>query len=153
MKIKALSYEDMDNASQVLWKSFYHAEKDRYSVLGMERFRDLTSPISLSINMMDGGIHLFGAFIEEDLVAVGAVKERRHILLLYVLPEWKGQGIGSALLLCMEKYCSTSQVTLNSSDGAIGFYQKRGYRIQSSRCIEEELVFTPMIKNIKIEEL
>ena len=101
------------------------------------------------MNTMDGNACLFGAFFQGDLIAVGAVKERRHILLLYVLPEWEGKGVGSALLLRMEKYCLEKKITLNSSDGAVAFYQKHGYQISAPRRVEDDMIFTPMIKILK----
>ena len=146
--IRALRQEDFKSASDVLWKSFYFAEKNHYSMEGMERFRDLTSPISLAMNTLDGSVRLFGYFCENELIGVGAVKDRSHILLLFVLPGYARQGAGSALLCRLESECEKGVVTLNASDGAVLFYQKRGYRIAGARRVEEEMVFTPMEKTI-----
>ena len=125
--IRELFYEDFPFASDVLWKSFYFAEKNNHSICGMERFRDLTSPVSLSLNTFDGSILLYGAFVEEKLVAVGAIKDKNHILLLYVLPEFQKQGIGKELLAYMEDRCKKNEITLNSSDFAIDFYTLKWY--------------------------
>ena len=145
MEIRPLSDSDLPAASRVLWKSFYEAEKHNTSMDGMERYRDLVDPISLAVNSADGSVLFFGAF-DPDLVAVGALKEKGHVLLLYVLPEYAGRGVGSALLDRLESLCETDRVTLNASDGAVPFYEKRGYRKTGERMVQEGMIVTPMEK-------
>lgn len=147
--IRSLVYEDYETASRVLWQSFYHAEKNIHTLKGMETFRDLTTPVSLSISAFDGSAEYFGYFLEEKLVAVGAVKEKKYILMLYVLPEFQGQGIGRKLLEFMENYCSASIITLRSSDIALSFYRLMGYIPTGPREIVGELIGTPMKKSLK----
>ena len=147
--IRRLEFKDYENASLVLWKSFYHAEKNIHSVKGMETFRDLTTPVSLSISEYDGSAEYFGYFKEDLLVAVGAVKEKKHILMLYVLPEYQGQGIGRDLLLFLEDFCTENVITLRASDAGLPFYEKHGYKVQGPREIQDELIGTPMKKERK----
>ena len=143
--IRKLEYEDFDKASDVLWRSFYDAEKHNTSMEGMELFRDLTAPVSLSINTFDGTTELYGVF-SPDLCAVGAVKDQKQILLLYVHPERKNEGIGSRLLSHLECVCEGEIVHLNASDYALQFYKKRGYEVVGGRREESGLIFTPMEK-------
>ncbi len=145
--IRRLEYEDFEAASVVLWKSFYQAEKNNHTINGMERFRDLVAPVSLSMNTFDGKIELFGYFQDGELIGVGALKEKKHILLLYVLKEKQGLGFGKKLLFYMEGRCIGEKITLNASDSAISFYEKNGYYKIGKRKIEEDLIFTPMEKN------
>lgn len=143
--IRKLKYEDFEKASEILWKSFYEAEKHNTSMDGMEYFRDLTTPVSLSMNTFDDSIVLYGAFSPE-LCAVGAIKESRHILMLYVHPSREKEGIGSELLTYMEIECDADEITLNASDYAIDFYSKRGYEVIGLRRVENGLISTPMLK-------
>lgn len=144
--IRKLGFHDYSTASDVLWKSFYHAEKDIHSLKGLETFRDLTTPVSLSISEFEGVNEFYGYFLEEKLVAVGAVKEKKHILMLYVLPEFQGRGIGIQLLSFLENICLGTVITLLSSDGALEFYKRNGYVETGSRQIKDELIGTPMKK-------
>ena len=146
MFIRELEYEDYDAASKLLWKSFYEAEKHTASMEGMEIFRDLTSAVSLSINNMDDNLSFYGAFQGEELTAVGAIKNENHILLLYVLPERQGCGIGSSLLRYLESICKGDTLTVNSSDFACCFYEEKGYRKVGQRTVEKGLAVTPMVK-------
>ena len=148
--IRELVYEDLQTASQVLWKSFYEAEKNNHTMTGMELFRDLTDPVSLSINTFQGDVVLYGFFDNDEMLAVGGLKEKKHILMLYVLPLAQGKGVGKELLAFMESICEGDQITLNSSDFAIPFYQHHGFAICGDRNENDGLISTPMVKNISI---
>ncbi len=152
MEIRELRQEDLEEASYVLWKSFYEAEKTNTSMQGMEFFRDLTSPVSLSMNSYDGSIVLYGGFSSEKLEVVGAVKEKRIILMLYVRPESWRRGYGKRMLEFLENKCISYDVYLNASDCAVEFYKKCGYRVIAPRKVEHELIFTPMQKE-KVKKL
>lgn len=146
--IREIRYEELKVASDVLWKSFYDAEKNNHTMAGMELFRDLIEPVSLSINTLDGQIRLFGYFEEKSLLAVGAIKEKKHILMLYVLPNSQKMGIGKKLLAYLESKCDAKELTLNSSDVAIPFYQRFGYLICGERNEKDGLISTPMRKTM-----
>ena len=142
--IREIRYDELKSASNVLWKSFYEAEKNNHTMEGMELFRDLTDPVSLSINTFDGRVVLYGYFENENLLAVGALKDKHHILMLYVLPSEQNKGIGYQFLTYLEKLCSGDYISLNSSDSAITFYQKYGYCIVGQRTTKDGLIGTPM---------
>lgn len=146
MKIRPLTDSDFPAASELLWKSFYAAEKDNTSLQGMETFRDLVDPISLAMSCAMNGVSMFGAYQKNDLVAVGAIKGEGHILMLYVSAFHQRQGFGTKMLLFLEAQIKADLITLNSSDQALSFYRKRGYRTVGERRCEEGILFTPMQK-------
>ena len=146
--IREIRYEELKVASDVLWESFYDAEKNNHTMAGMEYFRDLVEPVSLSINTFDGQIQLFGYFAGESLLAVGAIKQKKHILMLYVLPNSQKMGIGKKLLAFLESKCDAKELTLNSSDVALPFYQNFGYVVCGERNEKDGLISTPMRKTI-----
>ena len=146
MQIRELLYEELEEASLLLWKSFYEAEKKSCSMAGMELFRDLTSPVSLSMNTCDGKNVLYGVFEKKTMVAVGLLQEKRKIVMLYVHPDSWRQGYGSHLLEFMECACDSDEIVLNASDFAVDFYEKHGYEKTAPRKNENELYVTPMKK-------
>lgn len=85
---------------------------------------------------LDGQIVGFiNGYIEEDPSADDLVTHRWfYISDIAVLPGYKGQSIGSRLILEMEKYARSldiSQVQISllaKNDGAYSFYAKHGYR-------------------------
>ena len=144
--IREIEYEELGDASKVLWKSFYEAEKHNHTMEGMERFRDLTEPVSLSINSFDGSMVLYGYFRDGELLSVAALKDKKHILMLYVLPLYQKMGIGKEMLSFLESNCDSKLVTLNASDSAIAFYEHFGYEVCGERNTSEGLISTPMKK-------
>lgn len=147
MKIKKLGENEMASASKLLWESFYETEKNNFSMRGLEKFRDLTSEISLKMNTFDDYIALFGAFEGDELLGVGAVREKKHIFLLYVKKGYYRKGIGSFLLSYLESECVTDEITVNASDCGVAFYEKHGFKKVKNRTIEDDFIFTPMKKN------
>ncbi len=150
MEIRELVYEDLEEASLLIWASFYQAEKNHTSMAGMELFRDLTTPVSLSINTYQEDVILLGAFQNETLLGVGAVKDKSRILLLYVHPAHQKKGVGGSLLSHMENLCKEGNIELNASGFALSFYSKRGYVPLGPEREEKGIVFTPMRKEEKI---
>lgn len=151
MEIRELCWEELQAASDILWKSFYEAEKHNTSMLGMERFRDLTSPVSLSMNTYDGSIVLYGGFSDGKMVAVGALKDENKIMMLYVHPSFWRKGYGTEMLAFLEDQIDSHEIHLNASDFGIRFYEHKGYRILRKRREEEGLIFTEMVKFLRVE--
>jgi putative acetyltransferase len=59
-----------------------------------------------------------------------ALADNRELDLLYVHPEVAGQGIGALLCDAIEKLAAArgaKSLTVDASDTALGFFQKRGY--------------------------
>ena len=75
---------------------------------------------------------LWGAFEEEQMVAVSGLQSDGMITLLYVLPQCQNKGYGSALLRVMREYaknvCNFSKVTLNANPAWTSFFfGKKGF--------------------------
>ncbi len=72
--------------------------------------------------------------------------------LLYVHPDYAGQGLGSMLADALEKLAGArgaAQMTSDASDNAVPFFQKRGYEPQSRNSVmigDEWLANTTMRK-------
>ena len=65
-----------------------------------------------------------------DPVGFIALADNRELDLLYVHPEVAGQGIGALLCEAAEKLAKargSKSLTVDASDSALGFFQKRGY--------------------------
>ncbi|WP_333291972.1 MULTISPECIES: GNAT family N-acetyltransferase [unclassified Microcoleus] len=77
-------------------------------------------------------------------IIVGFIAFRRgnHLSLLFVRREFGGQGIGRELFT----RCSNDieEITVNSSDAAVGFYQKVGFVQSGDRFFAKGIWGTPM---------
>jgi putative acetyltransferase len=87
-------------------------------------------------------------------VGFASLEDNRVIDMLYVHPAVAGQGIGSMLVDALEKLAGargTKRLSVDASDTARGFFEKRGYIAQQRNSIsrgDEWLASTTMSKNL-----
>lgn len=145
MIIRQLEENDFEEASRMIFRTFYKYILPTYTTEGVEFFRDVTSPISFKMNTYDGSITLYGAFIDSVLVGVLAKRGTNHICLFYTHSEYMGQGIGRKLFnYFLTTVDSSLPITVNASDFGIPIYKKLGFRVKSERVEENGIVYTPM---------
>ncbi|WP_029147919.1 GNAT family N-acetyltransferase [Methylophilus sp. 5] len=89
-------------------------------------------PVALEWDAADAtAIHLLAC--QGDLpLACARVLPDGHIGRMAVLAEWRGQGVGEALLLQAIQVCRQLEVTharLSAQMHAVGFYQQTGFEI------------------------
>lgn len=92
--------------------------------------------------------------LDEDKTIIGSVRAfcdngTVYIGKLMVHPSKQGQGIGTKLLLEMEKQCPSKRYELftsTKSEKNIALYQKFGYKIYDEKQVTEELRFVYMEK-------
>ena len=85
--------------------------------------------------------------INQQTVGCIMVSDIRKILLNYTLPDLQGQGIGTSLLnsvIAHLKLRNLEQITLDSTQTALAFYQKQGFQIRTYAAPEQPTI--PMIK-------
>lgn len=74
---------------------------------------------------------------EEDgtLLGFGAIQDA-YLDLLYVRPDCRGRGIGSALCGFLEHLCIGRRITVHASRTARPFFEAQGYRLVRSQQVE-----------------
>ncbi len=147
-QIRELSLEEIKSASSLIWKSFYHAEKARFSMEGMEKFRDLTSVAVLQYEALFSKTVFSGFFSNGRLLGV-IVYKNNHLILLFVDHLCQEKGIGSRLLLHFLSQREAQTVTVNSAPSAVGFYLRHGFEICGEECNEDGILYVPMRKCIQ----
>lgn len=94
------------------------------------------------------------ATLQNSPVGFASLKGKDHIDMLYVHPGAAGQGVASALCDALEKLArarGATNLTVDASDNAQGFFAKRGYvaRQRNSFTVNGEwLANTTMQKNL-----
>jgi putative acetyltransferase len=85
-------------------------------------------------------------------VGFAALADNRRIDMLYIHPAAAGQGAGAMLCDALERLAGArgaKDITVDASDAARGFFEKRGYSAQSRNTVSlggEWLANTTMIK-------
>ena len=160
--------EDWECAMALAWRTFQRFEAPIYTREGVQSFLDFISGEDLKRMFLLGRYRLYVAKDGEEILGMFSIRENNHISLLFVDPAFHGCGIGRALILCGRDYLWKRKtlpldneeekradvlyernerhfVTVNAAPGAIGFYERVGFR----RIGEEEEVdgirYTPMI--------
>ena len=145
LKIRKLEECDFEEASRMIFHTFYKYILPTYTIEGIEFFRDTTSPISFKMNTFDGSVTLYGAFLEDTLVGVIGKRGTNHICLFFTHKDYMGKGVGKKLF---NYFLTTTKnefpVTVNASDFGIPIYKKLGFVKTGERKEENGTVFTPM---------
>jgi len=91
-------------------------------------------------------------------VGFAALADNRRIDMLYVHPAAAGQGAGAMLAEALEKLGAArgaTELTVDASDAARGFFEKRGFKAQQRNTISlngEWLANTTMVKPLAAKD-
>ena len=130
--IEELTADDYSEAQQEAWAS----AADDEEAFGAKLAHELTL-----VATYDGAA-----------VGFAALADNRRIDMLYVHPAAAGQGAGAMLCDALEKLAAargTKELTVDASDAARGFFEKRGFSAQSRNTVslgDEWLANTTMTK-------
>lgn len=104
-------------------------------------------PVALEWDAADSTATHLLASIEGHSVACARVLVDGHIGRMAVLPEWRGQGIGAALLLQAIQECQQSgrmHARLSAQTHAIGFYMRAGFVVSSEPYLDANIMHVDM---------
>jgi len=97
-------------------------------------------PESLEWDGMDADCyHVLVTAAEQQPVATGRMKPDGHIGRMAVLPAYRGQGIGSAVLMALLKVARQQQyaeVFLHAQVSAIAFYERHGFVVYGAEFMD-----------------
>jgi putative acetyltransferase len=136
--IEELAADDYSETQQEAWAS----TADNEEAFGVKLARELTLVATY------GGA----------AVGFASLADNRRIDMLYVHPAAAGQGAGAILCDALEKLAGArgaKEITVDASDAARGFFEKRGYSAQSRNTVSlggEWLANTTMTKLLTEQE-
>jgi putative acetyltransferase len=136
--IEELAADDYSETQQEAWASI----ADNEEAFGVNLARELTLVATY------GGA----------AVGFASLADNRRIDMLYVHPAAAGQGAGAILCDALEKLAGArgaKEITVDASDTARGFFEKRGYSAQSRNTVSlggEWLANTTMTKLLTEQE-
>ncbi|MBE6651305.1 MAG: GNAT family N-acetyltransferase [Ruminococcaceae bacterium] len=145
IKIRALEDDDFEEASRMIFHTFYKYIMPTYTTEGIEFFRDTTSAMSFKMNTFDGSIVLWGAFDGDVLCGVLGSRGTNHICLFFTHKDYMGKGVGKKLFSHFLSLADKSdKITVNASDYGIPIYEKLGFEVVGERYEDHGTVHTPM---------
>ncbi len=124
----------------------------RYSTVdpsgtGAERFFATLTPTAIAGYVTDPGFDYFVACEASKIVAVGAVRQPRHLYHLFVRESCRGRGL--ARQLWQELYAriearGEGTVTVNSTVYAVPVYERFGFVVSGPTVEKDGIAFIPM---------
>lgn len=104
-------------------------------------------PVALEWDASDAtALHLL-AMLDGVPVACARVLPDGHIGRMAVLPEWRGRGVGEALLLQAVQECQqldVSHARLSAQTHATGFYERAGFEVCSEPYMDADITHVDM---------
>ncbi len=90
--------------------------------------------------------------LDGEYLGFGALKDDKVIDMLYVHPDYAGEGVGTALVEALETIAAArgaETISTEASDSALPFFQRRGYQSvqRNSAAIDDQWLYnTTMTK-------
>jgi GNAT superfamily N-acetyltransferase len=146
--IRPLKRKEWDMAMQLAWDTFLVYEAPEYDPLGVKNFHEFVKGDELRNMFAMGEYRAWGAFDDNDvIIGVLGIRKHWHISLLFVEPSFHHQGIASLLLktaFLEAREEGVTDMTVNSSPYAVGFYHKLGFADLDHEKITDGIRYTPM---------
>ena len=122
MEIRRIKEDEMQNALELVWKTFLEYEAPDYTKEGVQEFKN-----TIDDEKWIGDREFFGAFENDKILGVIATKNCNHIALFFVDGNYHRQGIGKQLykVVCELNHCG--YFTVNSSPYAHEVYKHLGF--------------------------
>jgi ferredoxin/ribosomal protein S18 acetylase RimI-like enzyme/flavodoxin len=158
--IRNMKPEEAEVASKVALDSFATIDNRGFSTDGKATFTNYASPNAIA-SRLSFGHNVILAIVDLKTAGIIEIRNNSHISMLFVLPEYIDNGIGTKLLSYAVaqirkeqlKMKTVKQVTVHSSDNSVAFYLKRGFRAIAARQERDGISFTTMAFSLKDENV
>ncbi|MGN0520195.1 MAG: GNAT family N-acetyltransferase [Candidatus Fimenecus sp.] len=137
--VRRLLQSELPAALELCWTVFCQFEAPEYTQEGIREFQ-----AALQDGERNRQMEFYGAFDENTLVGVLAVRAPQHIGYFFVKPEYHRRGIGRKLFETMRETYEIPIFTVNSSPYAVEFYRRLGFAPTDGEQVTNGIRYTPM---------
>ena len=138
-RIKRLSPDELPEAVSLMWEVFCRFEATVYPQEGIDEFR-----ASLDNAERNARMHYYGAYEENTLIGVLAMRTPQHIGYFFVREDCQRRGIGKKLFETMRMDYTVQEFTVNAAPYAVGIYRRLGFVPTDTEKITNGIRYTPM---------
>lgn len=140
--IRILNEMEFTQAAELSLNVFMESGMDDFDAEGLDTFKSF---VNSDERMQE--LTTYGAFEGDTLVGVLATKrEGTHVSLFFIMPEYRGKGIGRKLFEFALRDKPVREMTVNSSSYAVKIYESLGFQKISEEQETNGLRYTPMIR-------
>lgn len=149
MQICRLYRNQIGKALELVWDVFQECDAEDYEEMGQKTFQHFISRENMEEKMDTGEMVFFGAYEENNLVGVIAMRSGFHISLLFVDKRHQRRGVAKRLIRRAVAYCIEcnpllTKITVNSSPKGVDAYRAMGFYPLSREMKKEGMRYTPM---------
>lgn len=147
--IKRAVPQEIDEGIALAEQVFDIYEAHEFTEEGVKSFKDFIYGANMGRLREKGDIIFWNACCGEKLVGTCALREKKHISLLFVHGDFHRQGIGRMLMDTACEYAlknyGQKRITVNSSPYGLLFYTAYGFKAVDMERITDGIRYTPMI--------
>ncbi|MCL1941569.1 MAG: EFR1 family ferrodoxin [Synergistaceae bacterium] len=148
--------EEAEAAGKVALASLAASSGSGFTIQGKATFSGYASPKAIS-SRQNLGHEVILAEADSKIAGMMEIRNGNHISMLFVLPEYVGNGIGTKLLShaaarikqTRSKAKPVKQITVYASDESLTFYLKRNFRVSALRQERDGISYTTMAFRLK----
>lgn len=137
--IREIVAEEIDEVIALVWLVFMQYVAPDYSKEGSRTFQSF-----IQDKERMKALTIYGAFDEEEMVGVLAIRETAHISLFFVKDSYQGQKVGRKLFEYMLEKNDDQTFSVNASPYAVPIYRHLGFKDEKPQQEEDGIIFTPM---------
>ena len=130
----------------------WHIDGEVLRALREEVFiREQSVPAEMEWDEFDGQSRHVVAMADGVPIGTGRLLPDGHIGRMAVLREWRGQGVGSAMLTTLMRDCAQARharVVLNAQIQAMPFYLRHGFQAEGEEFLDAGIAHRRMWRNI-----
>ena len=134
--VKKILRSDLDRALTLCRRVFDRFQREDYGNLGTLEFYRYTEWNSIKNKILYDDFVIFGFYLIDELIGIIAIRNRKHISLLFVDEPYQHIGVGSILVDYSKAYCKKNNIvrslSVNSSMYAMEFYKRLGFSIKNN---------------------
>lgn len=139
--------------SDMIWDVFSEFEAPDYSDKGIRIFKEFINPQRLANDIKNNGFIIYCCFEGSVLVGALALRNLKHISLLFVKKSHHNRGIAKELVRIIIGYIQTVnpyeyEITVNSSPYAVEVYKKLGFTATDTMQEKDGIIYMPMNKSL-----
>lgn len=154
MIIRKVRENELNQALDLVYRVFMEFEAPDYPVEGVESFvNDIIKNEGFKEGCITGKFKMYGAFEEDTIIGIMTMRKESHVMLAFIDAEQHKRGVGRRLFEYILKEIvsenpAITDITVNSSPYAVGFYKKLGFIEKDILQEKHGIRFVPMSYHI-----
>lgn len=148
IEYKLIPALQINDALALIRRSFNDYLSSSYSELGAHNFMAAVNAPALKSDKPDNPNMFFGAYVNGVLAGVITIFNKSHIKFLFIDKPFAGQKLAAGLIkhVSLNYFipAGITEVTVNSSPYAQGFYKKTGFAVMQPEQEQGGIRFIPM---------